>query len=73
MESAMSTFELYHYTGFEKFEKIIQSQVLRATHYWDSNDDTEFVHASAPIREALAPIVERIANGPPPDQKLLDE
>ena len=64
--------ELFHYTSFEAFESIIRSQVLRATHFWHTNDETEFVHVSGPMRQALAPIVERIAKGPPPDQKLLE-
>ena len=61
---------LYHYTNFNAFEKIIRSQVLRATHYWGSNDETEFVHASEPIREALTPIIEEAVNQQPDSQEL---
>ena len=64
--------ELFHYTRFEAFESIICSQVLRATHFWHTNDETELVHSSKPMQKALAPIVEQIAKGPPPDQKLLE-
>lgn len=63
---------LYHYTSFYAFKSIICSQVLRATHFWGSNDKTEFVHVSKPMREALARVIERIANGPQSDPRLRD-
>ncbi len=62
--------ELFHYTSFEAFESIIRSQVLRATHFWHTNDETEFAEVSKPMRAALAPIIERIANDRPSDEKL---
>jgi len=29
---------LYHYTSFDAFQKIIESEVVRATHYSELND-----------------------------------
>ncbi len=63
---------LYHYTSFHAFESIIRSQVLWATHFWGSNDKTEFVHLSKPMREALARVIERIAIDPRSDRRLRD-
>ena len=64
---------LYHYTNFTAFENIVRTQVLRATHYWGSNDETEFVHASKPIREALTPVIEQAKNDHRNDQSLQEK
>ena len=63
---------LYHYTSFDTFKSIICSQVLRATHFLGSNDETEFVHVSKPMREVLVRVIERIAIDPRSEPRLRD-
>ena len=73
----MSTSEeqqlLYHYTSFDAFEKIIRSQVLRATEYRFTNDDNEAFEALKPIRRVLRPILEELIRNHPDDPALVPE
>lgn len=44
---------LYHYTSFDAFRKIMESEIVRATHYSELNDTSEIIMAQEILARSL--------------------
>jgi hypothetical protein len=54
--------ELFHYTNLTAFKNIFETNILRATHYRDLNDSSEFARFKLKVLEYIRPIMKKILN-----------